>query len=205
MIGMLRGRVVAISSEMVVVDVGGVGYEVACHGTCLAAIADGRDHELMIHTQVSDDDIRLFGFQTRDEKSLFRQLIRIDRVGPKVALAILGMVPLRDLVIAIERGDVQLLESAPGVGKRTAERIVLELKGKVNAPAPSDPGETPSGAVQQAFAILVDMGFGEHEVRRILGTVDGDKRATLEAIVHTALKRFGQEATKPTRPGSRAR
>ncbi len=197
MIARLRGRVVAQDADQVILETGGVGYQVLCHLRTLAALHEmgGREVTLHIHTSVTDDAIRLYGFLGRDELRLFRLLIGVERIGPKAALSILGRAELPAMVRAIREGDVALLATVPGVGRRTAERVVLELRDRVTeltlalepaAPAPA------AQAVEAAVAGLVGLGFREQEarpaVRAALAAAGEGADGDVTALVGRALR-----------------
>jgi Holliday junction DNA helicase RuvA len=147
MIGYLRGTLLEKSPNEVVIDVGGVGYEVAIPISTYTALPGERNSvSLRIYTQVREDAIALFGFATPEEKNVFERLISVSGIGPKLAITVLSGLATADLIQAIRGGDVQRLVRIPGVGKKTAERIVLELKEKLlgaeaGAGAPAAPGE----------------------------------------------------------------
>ena len=195
MIARLRGRVVALDADYAVLEAGGVGYQVHCHLRTLAALHESGDREvtLHIHTAVSDDAIRLYGFLGREELQLFRRLIGVERIGPKAALSILGRAELPTMVRAIRDGDVALVATVPGVGRRTAERVVLELRDRlgdlVMAPEPASSG-TARQSMDAAVAGLVGLGFREAEARRAVSAAaagdgaDGD----VTALVGRALR-----------------
>jgi Holliday junction DNA helicase RuvA len=132
MIGHLRGTVLEKHPNQVVVEAAGVGYEVQIPISTYTSLPDaGAAVSLRIHTHVREDALLLFGFATPDEKTVFEKLITVSGIGPKLAITVLSGLPTADLVGAIRSGDVQRLIRIPGVGKKTAERIVLELKDKL--------------------------------------------------------------------------
>ena len=132
MIAHLRGTILEKQPNRVVVDVGGVGYDVAVPLSTFYGLADaGGAVALRVHTHVREDAITLFGFATALELELFERLIGISGIGPKVGLAVLSGIEPADLISAIERGDLARLTAIPGVGKKTSERIVLELKDRL--------------------------------------------------------------------------
>ncbi len=142
MIAHLRGKLAQKDSARVIVDVHGVGYEVFIPLTTFSALPDiGSDVSIDIHTHVREDIIALYGFSTRRERAIFEKLMTISGIGPKLAVTILSGGSVEDLVTAIKRGDLPRLTAIPGVGKKTAERIVLELKDKLGefAEAPRAP------------------------------------------------------------------
>ncbi len=196
MIARLRGRVVVSDTDQVVLETGGVGFLVQCHLRTLAALHEMGDREvtLHIHTAVSDDAIRLYGFLGRDELRLFRLLIGVERIGPKAALSILGRAELPAMVRAIRDGDVALVATVPGIGRRTAERVILELRDRLADLALSLEPAAPTAAaqaVEAAVAGLVGLGFRESEARPAVraalagaGDADGD----VTALVGRALR-----------------
>jgi Holliday junction DNA helicase RuvA len=144
MIGFLRGKVFEKQPNRVIVDVQGVGYEILVPLSTYYDIGDeGGDVSLRIHTHVREDALQLFGFRTLLEQQLFERLIGISGIGPKLAIAVLSGIETRELVGAIQRGDVARLTRVPGVGKKTSERIVLELKDRLKEFAA--PLEAPAG------------------------------------------------------------
>ena len=131
MIGKLKGRVDALLDETVILDVGGVGYEVWCPARILSSLEAGTAAEIWIETVVREDMIRLYGFSSNAERDWFRMLQQVQGVGAKVAMAVLGVMKPSELANAIALGDKAALSRAPGVGKRVAERLAIELKDKV--------------------------------------------------------------------------
>ncbi len=165
MIAHLRGRVLEKHPNRLIVDVNGVGYDVAVPLSTFYGLGEaGSDIALRIHTHVREDALSLFGFATRLEQELFERLIGVSGIGPKVALAVLSGIEPADLVSAILRSDLARLTAIPGVGKKTSERIVLELKDRL----PRLP-ETTADGVQAAPSVLRDdvlsalMNLGYHK------------------------------------------
>lgn len=172
MIGKLRGTVDAIGESFLIVDVGGVGYEVQASARMLRNVKVGDAVTLTIDTHVREDAIRLFGFQSEVERSWFRTLQNVQGVGSKVALGVLGVLSPQDLASAIALGNWAAVEQAPGVGKKLAQRIVAELKDKapalsiagLNVPAvaggTSPPAAPPEGnAAAEAISALTNLGY----------------------------------------------
>ena len=132
MIGFLRGRVLDRQPNRVIVDVQGVGYEVIVPLSTFYEIGDeGSEVALRVHTHVREEALQLYGFRTALEQQLFERLIAISGIGPKLAIAVLSGIETRELVVAVQRGDVARLTRVPGVGRKTSERIVLELKDRL--------------------------------------------------------------------------
>ncbi|MGH2894535.1 MAG: Holliday junction branch migration protein RuvA, partial [Solirubrobacteraceae bacterium] len=139
MIALISGTVAVRRGDHVVVDCGGVGYRLAVSAETLKHVpAVGRDVVLHTHLIVRDDALALYGFATEEERDLFLMLLGVQAVGPKVALAVLSGAPPRELLRVVAAGDAARLQAAPGVGKRTAERIIVELREKVGATLPED-------------------------------------------------------------------
>jgi holliday junction DNA helicase RuvA len=175
LIGRLRGRVASEEvSGLVLVDVGGVGYEVTTPaGTLGRARRSGGDEvELVIHTHVREEAFELFGFASEQERRVFRLLIGVPNVGPKTAVGVLSALPAAELSRAVRMGDVARLTKVPGIGKKTAERLVLELKEKLtlDGPTESAPGTTPSqpagGAAARLTSALTNMGYRASEAEK---------------------------------------
>jgi holliday junction DNA helicase RuvA len=197
LIAMLRGRLVSIATDHVVIDTGGVGYQVFCHLRTIALLHETRDGDvtLHVHTSVSDDAIRLYGFADTHELDLFRLLIGVERIGPKAALGILGRAELPAMVRAIKRGDVALVATVPGIGRKTAERVILELRDKLDGLAPGPDGTAEFAAetntVAAAVAGLVGLGFREPEARAAVNAASTDTDSTDVAdLVGAALRRL---------------
>lgn len=131
MIGFLRGTVVELNEEGAIVDVAGVGYELNCSSNSLSALALREEVQLFVHTVVREDAITLFAFTTQQEKRMFLSLLKVTGVGPKLAIKILSGASLKQLGQMIEAGDVKALSGLPKVGKKTAEQLILSLKGKL--------------------------------------------------------------------------
>ena len=182
MIAHLRGRISEKYPNRIVVDVNGVGYDVAVPLSTFYGLGEpGGDIALRIHTHVREDALALYGFATALEQNLFERLIGISGIGPKLALAVMSGIEPLDLVRAIERGDLARLTAIPGVGKKTAERIVLELKDRLpRAPAaagPTDSGEREAPALRDdLLSALINLGY---------------HRPLAEKAVETALKALG--------------
>jgi holliday junction DNA helicase RuvA len=169
MIALLRGVLLEKHPNQAVVDVAGVGYDVTIPVSTYAHLPDaGAEVRLRIHTHVREDALALYGFLTQDEKALFEKLISVSGIGPKMAMAVLSGIPALDLIANIRRGEVDRLVRIPGVGKKTAERMILELRDKMPAPSGEEaaasaagPG-APSGALtaveQDVLSALLNLG-----------------------------------------------
>jgi holliday junction DNA helicase RuvA len=189
MIARLRGRCVANTPDGLVLDVGGVGYLVAATPTAVRA-ATGSD-EVSVHTylHVREDALQLYGFAEPSERELFVQLLSVNGIGPKVALAIVSGSPAAELRRAIALEDTARFQAIPGIGKKTAERIVLELKEKLGAGVPEAAAPAASGAPTHLVArdALVELGWTVVEAEQALAETDPD--LTPEERVRQALKK----------------
>lgn len=197
MIGRLSGRIVEDSAEgIVVLDVGGVGYEVTVPLGALGRAS--RDESgivtLYVHTHVREDLFALYGFPSRDDRAAFQALISVSNVGPKIAMAVLGGLSAGELAAVIARGEVARLVAVPGIGKKTAERLILELKGKLQAapvvgtkaaaPIPS----APEGQAELLSSALTRMGFRPAEAERAVAALGARvKTEPLGDLVRDAL------------------
>jgi len=176
MIGWLRGRLLAEEpTGALVLDVGGVGYEVNCPlGAAGRAHSTGGELELFVHTHVREDALDLFGFATEVDRRVFRLLLGIPNVGPKTALGVLSALSVGELERAVRAGDLGRLSKVPGIGKKTAERLVLELKDKLASVGAADEGAAQrpaaSDAKQRLMSALTNMGYRAGEAER---AVDG--------------------------------
>ena len=191
MIALVRGEVAVRRGDHVVVDVNGVGYRLAVSAETLRQVpAVGNAVALHTHLVVRDDALALFGFATEEERDLFLLLVGVQAVGPKMALAVLGGGTPRELVGALAAGDTARLQAVPGIGKRTAERIVVELREKVGASAGEfDPTEIvvtraddPRVLTREA---LLELGYEPREAERLLAAAQG---ATTEELLAAALR-----------------
>ena len=165
MIAHLRGRILEKHPNRVVVDVNGVGYDVCVPLSTFYGLADaGGEIALRVHTHVREDQLALYGFATALEQDLFERLIGVSGIGPRLALAVLSGIEPLDLIRAIERSDVARLTAIPGVGKKTSERIVLELKDRLpRAPAAAEvaagAAPEPSALRDDVLSALVNLGY----------------------------------------------
>lgn len=196
MIGYLRGRVLRSSPTALILDVGGVGYRVQVPMSTFYEIERSGEDELglYVHTHVREDAIELYGFWTPREKELFEKLIAVSGIGPKLARVILsGMAP-DELIAALSDGDVVRLSSIPGIGKKTAERMVLELRDKVQQLA-ADLPERPAagGDDEDLVSALIHLGYRENLARRAVAqTREDDPEAAFHDRLRQALKRLSR-------------
>ena len=193
MIAMVSGTVAVRRADHVVVDCGGVGYRLAVSAETLRHVpALGKGVLLHSHLVVRDDALALYGFATEEERELFLMLIAVPSVGPKVALAVLSGGPPRELLAAVAAGDTARLQAAPGVGKRTAERIIVELREKVGASA-TVPTVLAAVRTEDPRALardgLLGLGYSAVEVDQLLDGAEGDRPEDLIAYALRTARR----------------
>jgi Holliday junction DNA helicase RuvA len=189
MIALVRGEVAVKAADHVVVACGGVGYQLAVSGQTLSHVpAAGRPVSLHTHLIARDDGLFLYGFHSERERELFLMLLSVQSVGPKVALAVLSGGPVEDLLIALAAGDATRFQAVPGIGKRTAERIIVELREKVGAadaigpPISASRGDDPRSLARDG---LLELGYDASEAQQLLAGADGD---TPEQLIAHALR-----------------
>jgi Holliday junction DNA helicase RuvA len=193
MIYRLRGTLVEKDAEGVVVDVGGVGYRSSASLATLRALPS-LGEECVIHTRlvVREDAMLLFGFAEREERAAFDVLTAVSKVGPKLAISILSSMSPQEVSEAVARGDVIKLSSVPGLGKKTAERLVLELRGKSLAafdPEPVAAGSSGGGPYMEARDALAALGYRLEEAEKALNDVP--PQDSVEKYIKEALRRIG--------------
>ena len=197
MIALLRGELVYKSVDHVIIDTGGVGYRLFIPLSTFYALPETGEVRLLVHTHVREDALLLFGFFTAAEKEMFATLIGISGIGPKLALNILSHIPVPELQAAVLAGDLKRLSALPGIGRKTAERLVLELKDKIGPAASLAPGQAavapPPGRaaadpLADVLSALVNLGYKDTHARKILETMEIGAEASMEAILKGALK-----------------
>jgi Holliday junction DNA helicase RuvA len=191
-IALVSGSVAVRRADHVVIDCGGVGYKLAISAETLRHVpAVGREVLLHSHLVVRDDALQLYGFATEEERELFLMLLSVQSVGPKVALAVLYGGPPRELLAALAAGDAARLQAVPGIGKRTAERIIVELREKVGATMPEHAISITRGDDPRALARegLLGLGYSAVEVDELLDGATGERPEDLIAYALRATRR----------------
>lgn len=193
MIGRLRGTLVEKRPPVLILDVAGVGYELeAPMSTFFTLPAAGETVTLHTHLAVREDALLLFGFATQAEKNLFRDLIKISGVGAKMALTILSGAGVDEFVATVQEGDADKLTRLPGVGKKTAARLIVEMRDRLDEvpPRAAGPGTggTPADAVSEAHRALTALGYKPAEATRLLKDLE-DPGADSESLIRQALKK----------------
>jgi Holliday junction DNA helicase RuvA len=200
-ISLIQGEVAVRRSDHVVISCSGVGYQLAVSSQTLAAIPQiGKKVTLSAHLVVREDALQLYGFATEDERELFRLLIGVQSVGPKLALALLSGGSSAELLRAVSAGDVKQLCEVPGVGKRTAERIIVELREKVGAALLGDgvdrAGATSDDPITLAREALLGLGFTNQEASGMLERSHG---STAEELIADALRASANNRQSPSK------
>lgn len=199
MIAFLRGRVLEKHPNRLIVDVSGVGYDVAVPlSTFYTAGEAGAEISLRVYTHVREDQLALYGFATALEQTVFERLIAVSGIGPKLALTVLSGIEPRDFVAAIERADVGRLTHIPGVGKKTAERIIVELKDRLHkvmdaagtGVKPASPGDSMR---EDLVSALDNLGYHQQAIEKALKRVmPGDDSMKFEDVLRAALKELAR-------------
>jgi holliday junction DNA helicase RuvA len=196
MIGQLRGALIDKRPNQIVIDVAGVGYQVQIPLSTFAGLgALHTETTLLIHTHVREDQIALYGFLTARERQCFELLISASGVGPSLALKILSGMGLQELVPAIRKGDVVQLRRIPGVGQKTAERMVVELRDKLAAVDVAEAGRpsTRSQVESDVTSALVNLGYEAHAVEKTIEMIRGQD-LTFDVLLRAALQKLGGAA-----------
>lgn len=200
MIAFVKGLITALTEDYVVIDTGNIGYEVKVStGTVNLLPGIGQEIRLHTYTHIREDLFQLYGFLTRDDMEIFKQLISVSGIGPKGGLAVLSVMSADDLRFAIMTGDAKAISKAPGIGARTAERIILDLRGKVSIEdsltakemrtfGSIGEGALDNNAKNEAIEALVALGYGATEAMKAVKKVDSAGDMDVELILKAALK-----------------
>lgn len=188
MIGYLKGKIISSKPTQIILDVNGVGYKVGISINTFENVVDKTETSLFIHTHVKEDSISLFGFFTESEKEMFELLISISGIGPKSALGLLSGISVESLKEAIEEGNISRITAVPGIGRKTAERLVLELRSKVGEISPLETVKSESNIRSEAISALNTLGYNiklAEKVVRELYSQNSD--IALEDLIKSAL------------------
>jgi Holliday junction DNA helicase RuvA len=207
MIGSLRGKLIEKRPNQVILDVGGVGYQVQIPLSTFASLGGLHAEALLLtHTHVREDQLTLYGFLTAREKHCFELLISASGVGPSLALKILSGMSLEDLIPAIRTGDLAQLVRIPGVGRKTAERMVVELRDKLAAVDVAESGKpiTKSQLEADVASALVNLGYEARAVERAIEKSRGDGKTDFETLLRASLQVLGTGAMQKSARASGA-
>ncbi|HSL89908.1 MAG TPA: Holliday junction branch migration protein RuvA [Ignavibacteriaceae bacterium] len=193
MIGHLKGKIISSKPTQIILEVNGVGYKVGISINTFEKIVDKAEVSLFIHTHVKEDSISLFGFFTESEKEMFELLISISGIGPKIALGLLSGISVESLKEAIEEGNVSRIIAVPGIGRKTAERLVLELRSKVDDISTGEFTKTLPSIKSEAMSALTTLGYNakvaEKSVRDLLIE---NQNYSLEDLIKKALSNLNK-------------
>lgn len=199
MISFINGRVADLQESSVIIETGGIGYEIFMPGRSMDRLRIGEERKLHTHFHVREDAMQLFGFLTKDDLQMFRLLLNVNGIGPKAALGVLSGIPTDDLRFAILSEDLKTLSKIPGIGKKTAQKLILELKDKISlqdafeqklAHQEELPAQTEAlrDGYQEAVEALVALGYSGTDAMRAVKKVSAEEAADVEAILKAALK-----------------
>lgn len=193
MIGYLNGKIISSKPTRILLDVNGVGYVVNISISTFEKISDKETASLFIHTSVREDAITLFGFFTETEKEMFELLISVNGIGPKLAISILSGITTDDLKTAIQVSDISRIVAVPGIGRKTAERLVLELKSKIDNVSVEGTAVVSFSVKNEAIAALTTLGYNnkvaENAVRNVLAA---DPNSSLEDVIKKSLSQLNR-------------
>jgi len=197
MIDYIRGKLTDKELTHVSIETAGVGYSVSIPLSTYEKLPEpGKDALIYIHYYVREDDVKLYGFASKADREIFRHLITVNSVGPKVAMGIMSGISIENLVMYVNAGDTAGLKKVPGVGLKTAERIIIELKGKLGAYASSatpptrSKGSTVHGRKEEAYAAMLSLGYNDKQVAKAIDRVSLEigQDAQIEEWIRMALK-----------------
>lgn len=193
MIGYIKGKILSLTPECALIETAsGIGFEVQCSGSAFSLLSGKQEGGLYTYMQVSENGTALYGFSSQDEKNMFLKLISVSGVGPKMGIGVLSGMDAGELAAAIAMQDVKRLSSVKGLGKKTAERIILELREKVSAGAVASKDGTPLPVVnsgdEDAVVALMTLGFTRAESEKAISRAKSAGAGTLEDIIMLALK-----------------
>ena len=193
MIGFIKGKIIDITPEYALIETaGGIGFEIACSYSAFSSLAGKSEGALYTYLQVSENGTALYGFSSPEEKNMFLKLITVSGVGPKMGIAVLSGLNITDLATAIATSDIKRLSAVKGLGKKTAERIILELREKVAAPVSSADKGAPVQVVyegdEDAVVALMTLGFTRSESEKAIARARANGASTVEDIIMVALR-----------------
>ena len=192
MIASLKGKLESLGSDFAVINVGGIGLQVYIPTSTLSTLGSvGGDVKLYTHLHLREDNATVYGFVSTEELELFKALINVSGLGPKMALAMLSAMDIEQLTMAIATGNAELLTGIPGIGKKMANRLVLELKDKIGAGLITAPVAELAQENADVLAALTSLGYSASEATRALASLPRDQELSLEEKVKLALGYFG--------------
>ena len=194
MIASLSGKLEAIGAEGAIINVGGVGFRVSMPTTALSALGKpGSEVKVFTHLHVREDNLSLYGFASAEELWLFETLLSVTGLGPRLALAMLSGLSPEQITTAIATGSTDMLSMVPGIGKKVAHRIVLELKDKIGAGWIATPATQAAQENTDVLSALTSLGYSPAEAVKAVATLPADEDLDLEAKIKLALQYFGSK------------
>ncbi len=198
MIAYVKGILEEYTEDGIVVEAGGVGYGIMIPASMMAELpSPGEEVKIFTYYQVTEDAEKLYGFRSREEKQMFQQLIKVNGIGPKSAMSILSAVSMEEIRMAVVTGDVKTLSRAPGLGKKTAEKLILELKDKFSAAdlvssleSSSSAPAVVTDAYTEAVEALVALGYSSAEALKAVRSVDGQEGMSVDEILQAAFQKL---------------
>ena len=192
MISSLGGKLESLGGDWAIINVGGIGFQVYVPTSTLSALGPvGGEVKLHTHLHLREDNVTLYGFSSADELSLFQTLIGVSGLGPKLALATLSAMSVEQLTMAIATGSVDLLTTIPGIGKKVANRLILELKEKIGAGWISTPATQLAQENTDVLGALISMGYTVAEATKAVSSLPASAELSLEEKIKLALGYFG--------------
>lgn len=193
MIGYIKGKILSLTPETALIETSsGIGFETLISGSAFSYLSNRKEGELFTYLQVREDGMTLFGFSSEEEKKMFLKLISVSGVGPKLGIAVLSGLSVGDVAAAIATSDVKRLSSVKGMGKKTAERIILELREKVSlsasGPSANTPAEIFTASDEDSVVALMTLGFSRAESVKAINRAREQGASTVEEIIMLALK-----------------
>ncbi|MBI5300141.1 MAG: Holliday junction branch migration protein RuvA [Deltaproteobacteria bacterium] len=193
MIAHLKGVIHSKSTNQVVVEVNGVGYQIFVSlNTFYELPPEGFEISLYIYSHIREDQFTLFGFLNIDEKNLFQQLLKVTGIGPKLALTLLSGLSAHEIGTAIANGDVMKLKAIPGIGQKTAERIILDLKGKIIPGTPALKRTNASETYDEALSALTHLGYTAQQAEKALEKIEWNAGVPLKEAIKQGLKNLAK-------------
>ena len=193
MIDSIRGEVLSVGSDHVVIATGGVGFQIFCPAETLRVCHERLTDQVFVHLIVRDDSIQLYGFAEPEERELFRKLLTVGQVGPRLALQLLSTLPGRDFVVALETNDIDRLTSVKGIGKKTAQRILIDLRDKITSGEGGAADVFLSASEETALRALTSkaLGFPARDARQAISELRSESLSA-EELVRRALEILGR-------------
>ncbi|MBU0573627.1 MAG: Holliday junction branch migration protein RuvA [Candidatus Margulisbacteria bacterium] len=195
MIAHIQGILDNIVKNAVIIDVNGIGYKVFVSSSIIDYLPNvGEQIKLFTHMVVKEDDQSLYGFKSKEEKNLFTQIISVSGIGPKTGLVLMSQAPVNQLVAAITQGNVDLIKSTPGIGLKTAQRLIIELKEKLAKEFGVKPAEVcvglsgDQGVVQDAISALMTLGYKPSEARNMISKMEISSDTKVEEVIKQVLR-----------------